>query len=120
MLPWPKRNTAQESVPFESIYDDGICDLGNHKFSATWAFDDTNYSNTEDSSKVVTFGHYCQFLNSFDETAQLQVSVLTKPLSRSRIRLDVTAPDSAVPDLKQCVSGYNDFMHCRFISDNTY
>lgn len=120
MLLWPKRDTAQNSIPFEELDDDGICSLGNNRSSATWAFDDTNYSNTEDSSRYNTFEQYCQFLNSFDETTRFQIHINTKPLSHSRIRLDIQSPANASEELKQCVREYNDFMHRRFISESTY
>ncbi|MVB10829.1 hypothetical protein CAFE_15270 [Caprobacter fermentans] len=102
------------------MYGDGICDLGNDKSSATWAFDDTNYSNTESSSRYDTFEQYCQFLNCFDETTQFQIHINTKPLSHTRIHLDIQAFETVSEELKQCVNEYNEFMHRRFISDSTY
>lgn len=119
-LPWPKRDTAQNSIPFENMYDDGICYLGNNKYSATWAFDDINYSNTEDSSQSATIERYCQFINSFDETMQFQIHLNTKPLSRSRIQIGIKAPDDASPELRQRVAEYNEFLRHRYISDSTY
>jgi Domain of unknown function DUF87. len=94
--------------------------LGNQKYSATWAFEDTNYSNTDDSSRYEIFESYCKFLNSFDETTQFQIHINTNPLSRSRISLDIKAPDNASTVLRQCVQEYNEYMRKRFISDNTY
>lgn len=102
------------------MYDDGICYLGDNKYSATWAFDDINYSNTEDSAQEETVGRFCQFLNSFDETMQFQINIMTKPLSRSRINLDIHAGPDASNNLKQRVQEYNDYMHRRYISDSTY
>jgi type IV secretory pathway VirB4 component len=102
------------------MYDDGICYLDNGKYSATWAFDDINYSNTEDSSRYAIFESYCKFLNSFDETTQFQIHINTKPISRSHINLDIKASDNASLEQKQCVTEYNELMRKRYLGDQTY
>lgn len=102
------------------MYDDGVCDLGNGKFSATWVFDDINYSHTEESTQSKIINYYCNFLNSFDETTPFQVSTITKPLSRSNIRLNLEAPEDSPKELRSCLEDYNDFQRRRFISDNSY
>ena len=102
------------------MYDDGICDLGNNKYSATWAFGDINYSNTGESSQNITIERYCQFVNSFDETMPFQLHINTKPLSQSHIQTDIRAAAGASSELKQRVTEYNEFLHRRYISDNTF
>ena len=120
LFPWEKRNTAQESIPFEAMYDDGICSLGNGQYSATWAFDDINFSNTENSEQEATAELFCQFLNSFDETMRFQIHILTKPLSRNRIGLGIRAKPDASEEQALCVREYNDYMSRRYVSDSTY
>lgn len=122
-LPWEKRNTAQDSIPFEKMYDDGICDLGGGRYSATWKFDDINYSSTGDSEQEKTINQFCQVLNSFDENMQFQITIMTKPLSRFNGGLDIHAEHagpSPSDELKQCVKEYNKFLHRRYISDTIY
>lgn len=102
------------------MYDDGICYLGNNRYSATWAFDDINYNHTENSEQEETVGRFCQFLNSFDETMPFQIHIMTKPLSRSHISLDISAKPDASDEQKLCVQEYNEYLRRRFVSDNTY
>lgn len=102
------------------MYDDGICDLGNNRYSATWSFEDTNYSNTEKEARYATFEKYCEFLNAFDETTFFQIHINSKQLSRSSIDLTIHAPMEASEELRLCVEEYNDYMLRRYNSDNSY
>lgn len=120
MLPWLKRDTAQNSIPFDAMYDDGICYLGNGKYSATFSFEDTNYSNTEETSRIHTFEKYCEFLNAFDDTIQFQIHINTKQLSRANINLYISAPENASSDLQPCVNDYNEMMKRRFSGEESY
>ena len=102
------------------MYDDGVCDLGNGKYSATWAFDDINYRHTEESEQSRIMDSYCSFLNSFDETTAFQIHILTKPLSRSHIRLNLSASGDLSKELRACLEDYNNFQRRRFINGDTY
>ena len=119
-LPWGKRKTAQDSIPFEKIYDDGICSLGDDRYSATWAFDDINYNNMEASEQKEIVERFCQFLNSFDETMHLQIHIMTSPLSRGSFGLDINAASGASEAQNQCVREYNSYLHRKYISDSKY
>lgn len=120
LSPWQKRNTAQNSIPFEKIYDDGICYLSNDKYSATFSFEDTNYSNTEESSRINTFEKYCEFLNAFDDTVDFQIHINTKQLSRVNANLFITAPNNASPEMNTCVYEYNEMMKGRCSGTESY
>ena len=109
-LPWGKRKTAQDSIPFEKMYDDGICYIGDGRYSATWAFDDIDYSNLEDSEQKEIIERFCQFLNSFDETMHLQIHIMTIPLSREHLNLAIDAGAGAPEARTQCVREYNEFL----------
>ena len=49
LAPWDKRRTVQSSIPYETMYDDGICYLGNSHYSLTFAVQDTNYVNVPEA-----------------------------------------------------------------------
>ncbi len=102
------------------MYDDGICFLGDDKYSATWAIDDINYSNMEDSEQESIVLRFCQFLNSFDETMHLQIHIITRPLSHAGLNLDISPSPDASSDQKQCAKEYNDYLHKKYDSDCTY
>jgi len=120
LLPWTKRDTTQNSIPFDGIYDDGVCYLGDDLYSATFSFMDTNYSNTEDTERINTFEKYCEFLNAFDETMKFQIHIMTKQLSRTNINLFIQAPIGASDELQECVNEYNEMLKNRLVGNDSY
>ncbi|MCI1982596.1 MAG: ATP-binding protein [Oscillospiraceae bacterium] len=119
-IPWTKRKTAQSSIPFEKMYDDGICSLGNGQYSATWRFEDINYQKTDESSQQVIIEKYCHFLNSFDETERFQIHISTKKLTQAHISLAIPVPDNASEDLKQCIRESNEMKRKQFFESDAY
>lgn len=119
-MPWAKRDTTQNSIPFEKMFDDGICYLSNDLYSATFSFEDTNYSNTEDAERVNTFEKYCEFLNAFDETVSFQIHIMTKQLSKTNIDLFIHAPENASNELLECVNEYNEMLRKRLAGNDSY
>lgn len=120
MLSWEKRDNVQNSIPFENIYDDGICYLGQNRYSATFSFEDTNYSNTLEINRIETFEKYCEFLNAFDDTQQFQIHILTKQLSKTNIDLFIKTPENASDELELCVDEYNQMLQKRMNGNNSY
>ena len=54
-----KPHTAQDSIPFEVIYPDGICKLPGKSYSKSLAFDDINYQLAQADDKTATFENLC-------------------------------------------------------------
>lgn len=102
------------------MYDDGICDLGNDKYSATFLFMDTNYTNTEAAARYDTFEKYCEFLNAFDDSIHFQINIITKQLSRTNINLFIKPPDGASSELIQCINEYNDMLRNRLAGNDSF
>ena len=120
LAPWDKRRTVQESIPYETMYDDGICYLGSGRYSLTFSVQDTNYSNVPETIQVSILEKYCKFLMALDDQCQLQIHVLSKPLARSTIHLQLQAPEKATPRQKRCIQDYNDVISDRLTGSNAY
>lgn len=71
-----KQKSAQESVPYEKVFKDGICKVTSDFFSKTILFEDINYQLAEDDDKTAIFEGWCNFLNYFDTTISFQFSFL--------------------------------------------
>lgn len=97
-----------------------MCALGHDLYSATFSFEDTNYSNTLEIQRVDTFEKYCEFLNAFDDTQQFQIHILTKQLSKTNIDLFIKAPDNASDELLLCVDEYNQMLQKRMNGNNSF
>lgn len=70
--------TAQQSIPFEQMYRDGICRTDNKHYTKTIQFFDINYQLAQNDDKTAIFESYCDFLNYFDSTINVQLSFLNQ------------------------------------------
>jgi len=75
--------STQDTLPFDTLYLDGIMELGNGLYSKSIQFTDINYQISKDDEKENIFLKYCEFLNSFDSSIKLQITI-----NNSRINID--------------------------------
>lgn len=68
--------SAQDSIPYEHVYEDGICKVEGDFYSKTILFNDINYQLAENEDKKAIFEGWCDFLNYFDSTINFQFSFL--------------------------------------------
>lgn len=61
-----------DTIPFDQIYPDGLCRIGDNFYSKMVQFYDINYQLAQNDEKQHIFAEYCQFLNYFDETIHFQ------------------------------------------------
>ena len=67
-------HTAQQSIPFDRIFPDGICRVGNDYNTKTVQFQDINYQLAQQEDKTEIFEEWCAFLNFFDSSVNFQLS----------------------------------------------
>ena len=68
--------TAQESIPFERMFQDGICRIGDDYYTKTIQFQDINYQLALQEDKTEIFEEWCSFLNFFDSTVHFELSFM--------------------------------------------
>ena len=69
-------STAQQTIPYDRIWPDGIC-LTNGKFyTKTLQFQDINYQLAQNEDKTAIFEGWCDFLNYFDSSIHFQLSFM--------------------------------------------
>ncbi|MDR1541539.1 MAG: PrgI family protein [Clostridiales bacterium] len=66
--------SVQEYLGYKEMLPDGLCRVDSNHYSITIAFEDINYQLSSEDAKSYIFTGYCSFLNSFDETVQIQLS----------------------------------------------
>lgn len=66
--------TAQQSIPFERMFSDGICRVGLDYYTKTIQFQDINYQLAQQEDKTEIFEEWCSFLNFFDSSINFQLS----------------------------------------------
>lgn len=122
LMPWSyeKRDTVQNSIPFEFMYDNGIAYLGNNFYSASYYFSDVNYSNISEDNKVITFEKYCYFLNSFDETVSVQIHIINKYIDRNNQDLLLSKNIKTIDEnTNEYIENYNDMINEKLYSKSS-
>ena len=70
--------TAQETLPFKTIYRDGVCEMPGGLYSKSIVFGDINYQLSQPEDQQNIFNRYCKFLNYFDSSLNLQLSFVNR------------------------------------------
>ena len=68
-------STAQQTIPYDRIWPDGIC-LANNRYTKTLQFQDINYQLAQNEDKTAIFEGWCDFLNYFDSSIHFQLSFM--------------------------------------------
>ena len=68
-------STAQQTIPYDRIWPDGIC-LANKRYTKTLRFQDINYQLAQNEDKTAIFEGWCDFLNYFDSSIHFQLSFM--------------------------------------------
>lgn len=76
--PDKKATSAQESIPYISMYPDGICKVTENRYSKCIAFSDINYQLASADEKTAIFENWCDFLNYFDSSIDVQLSFVNQ------------------------------------------
>ncbi len=68
--------TAQQTIPFDRMFQDGICRVGLDYYTKTIQFQDINYQLAQQDDKTEIFEEWCSFLNFFDSSVSFQLSFM--------------------------------------------
>ena len=71
-----RRRSAQDSIPFQRMFPDGICRVSDHVYSKTIRFSEINYQLSTNEDKSAIFDGWCEFLNYFDSSIKFQLSFI--------------------------------------------
>ena len=73
-----KPHTAQESIPYEVMYQDGVCRLNLRSYSKCIEFSDTNYQLAQPDDRTATFEYLCDLYNYVDASIHVQFSFVNR------------------------------------------
>ena len=74
-----RARTAQQTIPYLAMYPDGICKVTEKKYSKSIAFENINYQLAQADDKTAIFENWCDFLNYFDTSVNVQLSFSKRP-----------------------------------------
>ena len=84
--------SAQDSIPFERMFLDGICRVDGKFYSKTIQFQDINYQLSQNEDKDAIFDGWCDFLNYFDASVKFQFSFVNSAANKETYRDRITIP----------------------------
>ena len=73
-----KPHSAQQTIPYVQMFPDGICHVSGKRYSKTVAYEDINYQLAQADEKTAIFENWCDFLNYFDASVQVQLSFINQ------------------------------------------
>lgn len=80
--------TAQQTIPIDTVYEDGIFRMGT-RYSKTYRFIDINYSIASEESKENIIKNYKDILNSFDSTVTVKITINNHKIDLVQFKDDV-------------------------------
>ncbi len=98
-----KRLSAQDSIPFQRMFPDGICRVTDKFYTKTIQFQDINYQLNQNEDKTAIFDGWCDFLNYFDSSIKFELSFLNLCASQESFAKSVVIPPQGdgFDDLRQ-------------------
>ena len=84
--------SAQDSIPFERMFPDGICRVEGNFYSKTIEFQDINYQLSQSEDKDAIFDGWCEFLNYFDASVRFQFSFVNSSANKETYRDRIVIP----------------------------
>ena len=68
--------TAQQSIPFQRMFPDGICRVSDRYYTKAIQYQDINYQLAQQEDKTAIFEEWCSFLNFFDSSIHFELSFM--------------------------------------------
>ena len=84
--------TAQQTIPYDRIWPDGICLTNGTRYTKTLQFQDINYQLAQNEDKTAIFDGWCEFLNYFDSSIHFQLSFLNVAVGMDAFEHSISIP----------------------------
>jgi len=83
---------AQDSIPFERMFKDGICRVGSNYYTKTIQFQDINYQLAQQEDQKEIFEEWCSFLNFFDSSVHFELSFMNMATDAESFEKSIAIP----------------------------
>ena len=87
-----KEKSAQDSIPYQRMYPDGICRVTDTRYVKTIRYLDINYQLSQNEDKNAIFDSWCDFLNSFDSSVPFQLTFVNLSTTEENISRQIDIP----------------------------
>lgn len=87
-----KEKSAQDSIPYDRMWPDGICRVSENHYTKTIQFQDINYQLSQNEDKAAIFESWSDFLNYFDSSIHFELSFLNLAASQESFTKAISIP----------------------------
>lgn len=87
-----KPHSAQDSIPFEVMYPDGLCKVNEKSYSKCIEFEDVNYQLANADDKTAVFENLCDFYNYYDASIGIQLSLISRYANKEDFQKTISIP----------------------------
>ncbi|MGN1314652.1 MAG: VirB4-like conjugal transfer ATPase, CD1110 family [Lachnospiraceae bacterium] len=84
--------SAQETIPYEIPYEDGIFESAPGYFTQTISFEDITYQLLDNDPKDILFERWCSLINFFDEKVTFQLNYGNMEMNKEEYAKDFLIP----------------------------
>ena len=84
--------TAQQSIPFQRMFPDGVCRVTDNYYTKTIQFQDINYQLAQQEDKTAIFDEWCSFLNFFDSSIHFELSFMNMSADAESFEKSIRIP----------------------------
>ncbi len=81
--------TAQETIPYLSVYKNGIIEISENVFSKSYVIGDVNFSIASDEEQENIFMNYGKLLNMFGEKVTAQITIFNRNVDIDKFKKNV-------------------------------
>ncbi|WP_433946994.1 VirB4-like conjugal transfer ATPase, CD1110 family [Paenibacillus sp. SN-8-1] len=95
--------SSQQSIPYSLATEDGILQHGKNRYSKTFSYVDINYQVGKQDDQEEVFSKYCEFLNFFDDSVNLQVTIVNKSFNKEEFKekIVITSKNDHIEPFRQ-------------------
>ena len=81
--------TAQESIPYQGVYENGIIQTGDTQFARMYNIPDINFQIVDTDQQKEIFGNFMELLSSFSPETHVQQVIYNKTIKPSELEAKV-------------------------------
>ena len=98
-----REETAQQTIPYQQMFPDGICRVTDRYYTKTIQFLDINYQLAKKHDKEAIFEDWCSFLNFFDSTIRFQFTFINQTVNVEDMQRFIEIPEhgDAFDDIRE-------------------
>ena len=112
-----RQKSAQDSIPFQRMFPDGICRVTDNYYTKTIQFQDINYQLNQNEDKTAIFESWCDFLNYFDSSVRFQLSFVNLSANKDSYMESIAIPPQA-DEFNQLRSEYTGMLQSQLAKGN--